>query len=93
MTTQVATRTRRRRTVELGRYVTERGERRVLVGKRGGDGVVRIYDLPVDPPGRIYLVEEGFGSWAEVAALRRDYLRQAGLIGECPMGRNASRRS
>lgn len=80
------------RTVELGRYGTERGEQRVLTGKRGPDEVVHIYDVPVDPAGRMYLVEEGLGSWAEVAALRRDYLRQAECLGDCPMSPRSRRR-
>ena len=91
MTTKPEIESRERHTAELGRYVTERGQERVLTGKRGDDGVVRIYDVPVDPAGHVYLVEQGFGSWAEVAALRRDYLGQAERIGDCPMSRSASR--
>lgn len=85
MTTETETRTRRQRTVELGRYVTASGEERLLAGRRGADGVVRIYDLAVNPAGHMYRVDEGFGSWAEVAALRRDYLEQAKRLGDCPM--------
>ena len=91
MTIQPQIESRPRRMAELGRYVTDRGEERVLTGKRGDDGVVRVYDIPVDPAGRAYTVEEGIGSWAEVAALRRDYLGQAERIGDCPMSHSASR--
>jgi len=52
---------------------------------------VTIYDLAVTPAGRMYRVDEGFGSWAEVAALRRDYLEQAERLGECPMSPKAHR--
>jgi hypothetical protein len=92
MTTETQTGTRKDRTVELGRYQSDGGEERVLVGKRGDDGVVRIYDFAVNRAGRAFLVEEGFGSWREVAALRRDYLLQAKRLGECPMAPGAGRR-
>jgi hypothetical protein len=92
MTAQTETATRPHQTVELGRYETDIGEQRVLTGRRGGDGVVRIYDVPVDPAGRMYLVEEGIDGWRELAMLRRDYLEQAERLGECPMSPRALRR-
>ena len=62
--------------------MTDVGEQpRILTGRRGGDGVVRIYDVPVDPAGRMYLVEAGIERWREVSMLRRDYLRQAERLG------------
>jgi hypothetical protein len=70
--------------VELGRYGTETGTR-TLVGRRI-DGVVHVYDFAVGDPGRAYFVEAGFESKAELAALVADYLRQARLLGTCPMG-------
>ena len=93
MTAETKTRTRKRKTAELGRYTTNGGVQRVLVGERGRDGVVRIYDVAVNRAGRVYLVEEGLESWREVAALRRDYLLQAGRLGDCPMAAGAGRRA
>lgn len=92
MTVQTETVTRPHQTVELARYVTDIGEQRILTGRRGGDDVVRIYDVPVDPAGRMHLVEEGIERWSEIAMLRRDYLRQAERLGECPMSPRALRR-
>jgi hypothetical protein len=71
--------------VELGRYEAETGTR-ALVGRRV-DGIVHIYDFAVEQPNRAYFVEAGFESKAELAALVADYLRQARLLGACPMGR------
>lgn len=82
-------------TVELGRYVTTRGEERILVGRRGFDQVVRVYDLPMPSDrlrGRSFFVEAGFESMRELAALRRDYLDQAERLGEVPMSRRTIRR-
>jgi hypothetical protein len=72
--------------VELGRYETPTGTR-ALVGRRI-DGVVHVYDFAVGDPARAYFVESGFESKAELAALVADYLRQARLLGDCPMGRD-----
>jgi hypothetical protein len=72
--------------VELGRYETPTGTR-ALVGRRI-DGVVHVYDFAVGDPARAYFVEAGFESKTELAALVADYLRQARLLGACPMGRD-----
>jgi hypothetical protein len=72
--------------VELGRYQTDTGPR-ALLGRRI-EGVVHVYDFAVGDPGRAYFVEAGFESKAELAALVADYLRQARLLGDCPMGRD-----
>jgi hypothetical protein len=75
--------------VELGRYVTDLREQRILLGRRV-DGVVQIYDAPLGAEqGRTYFVERGFETRAELAMLVRDYLRQAKRLGCCPMGRRA----
>jgi len=83
------TTTRKRpQTVELGRYVTARGEERMLVGRRGEDGVVRLFDVPMPGDhrrGRSYFVEAGFASKAELAIFRRRYLEDAEALGESPM--------
>ena len=44
--------------IELGRYRTDAGVERVLYGQRVAT-VVRVTDVPVDHPGRAYLVERG----------------------------------
>jgi hypothetical protein len=72
--------------VELGRYETETGTR-ALVGRRI-DGVVHVYDFAVCQPSRANFVEAGFESKAELAVLVTDYLRQARLLGVCPMGKD-----
>jgi hypothetical protein len=46
------------KTVELGRYVTDVRQQRILVGRRI-DGVVHVYDAPLGTPGRTYFVERG----------------------------------
>jgi hypothetical protein len=77
--------------VELGRYVTEARQQRILLGRRI-DGVVHIYDAPLGSgPGRTYFVERGFETRGELAMLVRDYLRQAERLGCCPMSRQAVR--
>jgi hypothetical protein len=75
------------RQVELGRYEVPQGTR-VLTGRRI-DGVVHVYDFPVDHPGRGYFVEKDFESRAELALLIADYRRQAERIGACPMASSA----
>lgn len=75
-------------TVELGRYFTARGGERQLVGRRGGDGVIRLFDLPMPGDrmrGRSYFVEAGFESKAELAIFRRRYLEDAEELGDSPM--------
>ena len=79
-------------TVELGRYYTARGEERLLVGRRGEDGAVRVFDVPNAGDrhrGRSYFVDAGFGSKAELAIFRKRYLEDAELIGDSPMSRSA----
>jgi hypothetical protein len=75
--------------VELGRYETPT-DTRALVGRRI-DGVVHVYDFAVGEPGRAYFVEAGFESKAELAALVADYLSQARLLGDSPMGQRGLR--
>ena len=77
-------------TVELGRYYTARGEERLLVGRRGEDGVIRLFDLPMPGDrlrGRSYFVEAGFDSKAELAVFRRRYLEDAESLGDSPMSK------
>jgi hypothetical protein len=84
--------TRKSQTVELGRYVTDRGEERMLVGRRGQDAVIRVFDLPMADDrlrGRSYFVETGFESRAELAIFRRRYLEDAERFGDSPMSRRA----
>ncbi|HXF00077.1 MAG TPA: hypothetical protein VN458_07005 [Solirubrobacterales bacterium] len=77
--------------VELGRYVTDLREQRILLGRQI-DSVVHIYDAPLGTGlGRTYFVERGFETRAELAMLVRDYLRQAERLGCCPMSRRAAR--
>lgn len=80
------------RSVELGRYFTARGEPRILVGRRGADQVVRLFDLPMAGDrmrGRSYFVEAGFDSKAELAIFRKRYLEDAERIGDSPMSKTA----
>lgn len=71
---------------ELGRYRTDAGVARVLYGQRVGT-VVRITDVPVDQPGRAYLVERGLeqDGYAALLAVVEDYLEQANELGVPPM--------
>jgi hypothetical protein len=71
---------------ELGRYRTDAGVARVLYGQRVGD-VVRVTDVPVDQPGRAYLVERGLeeDGYAALLALVADYLETANRLGVPPM--------
>jgi hypothetical protein len=71
---------------ELARYTIPAGER-ILVGQRV-DGVVRLTDIPASPGGRAYLVErelEQDGNGA-LKALIADYLHQAQVLADVPMG-------
>lgn len=80
------------RSVELGRYNTARGEERILVGRRGADGVVRLFDLLIAGGrrrGRSYFVEAGFDSKRELAVFRKLYLEDAERIGDSPMSKAA----
>jgi hypothetical protein len=72
--------------IELGRYRTDEGVERVLYGQRVAT-VVRVTDIPVDRPGRAYLVERGLEQdcYAALLALVRDYLDQANQLGVPPM--------
>jgi hypothetical protein len=71
---------------ELGRYRTDAGVERVLYGQRVAD-VLRVTDVPVDRPGRAYLVERGLEQDGNAAllALVHDYLIQANHLGVPPM--------
>ena len=71
---------------ELGRYRTADGAERVLYGQRVGN-VVRVTDVPVDRPGRAYLVERGLeeDGYAALLALVADYLETANRLGVPPM--------
>ena len=72
--------------IELGRYRTTDGVERVLYGQRVGN-VVRVTDVPVDQPGRAYLVERGLeeDGYAALLALVADYLETANQLGVPPM--------
>ena len=63
---------------ELGRYRTAADVERVLYGQRVAT-VVRVTDVPVDRPGRAYLVERGLeeDGYAALLALVADYLETA----------------
>ena len=71
---------------ELGRYRTAAGVERVLYGQRVAT-VVRVTDVPVDRPGRAYLVERGLeeDGYAALLALVADYLETANQLGVPPM--------
>ena len=71
---------------ELGRYRTAAGVERVLYGQRVAN-VVRVTDVPVDRPGRAYLVERGLeeDGYAALLALVADYLETANRLGVPPM--------
>jgi hypothetical protein len=72
--------------IELGRYRTVAGAERVLYGQRVAK-VVRVTDVPVDQPGRAYLVERGLeeDGYAALLALVADYLENANRLGVPPM--------
>jgi hypothetical protein len=72
--------------MELGRYRTDAGVERVLYGQRVAN-VVRVTDVPVDQPGRAYLVERGLeqDGYAALLAVVQDYLEQANQLGVPPM--------
>ncbi|MGO9496849.1 MAG: hypothetical protein ACLQA5_09095 [Solirubrobacteraceae bacterium] len=61
--------------IELGRYRTADGVERALYGQRVAK-VVRVTDVPVESPGRAYLVERGLeeDGYAALLALVADYL-------------------
>lgn len=71
---------------ELGRYRTAGGVERVLYGQRVAT-VVRVTDVPVDRPGRAYLVERRLeeDGYAALLALVADYLETANQLGVPPM--------
>jgi len=72
--------------IELGRYRTAAGVERVLYGQRVAT-VVRVTEVPVDRPGRAYLVERGLeeDGYAALLALVADYLDTANRLGVPPM--------
>ena len=91
MTTPIVTRTQRNSNdvgerTELGRYRTAAGVERVVYGQRVAT-VVRVTDVPVDRPGRAYLVERGLeeDGYAALLALVADYLETANKLGVPPM--------
>jgi hypothetical protein len=75
---------------ELGRYETDKGEKRALYGIRV-NGKPRIIDTAAEQAGRIYIVEEELGEnggAGEVRALVADYLSQAEQLGCIPMAKS-----
>jgi hypothetical protein len=72
--------------IELGRYRTTAGVERVLYGQRVAK-VVRVTDVPVDRPGRAYLVERGLeeDGYAALLSLVAGYLETANQLGVPPM--------
>ena len=72
--------------IELGRYRIAAGVERVLYGQRVAT-VVRVTDVPVESPGRAYLVERGLeeDGYAALLALVADYLEIANRLGVPPM--------
>ena len=72
--------------MELGRYRTAAGVERVVYGQRVAT-VVRVTDVPVESPGRAYLVERGLeeDGYAALLALVADYLETANQLGVPPM--------
>jgi hypothetical protein len=91
MTTRTVTRNQRNsdhvgERTELGRYRTAAGVERVLYGQRVAT-VVRVTDVPVESPGRAYLVERGLeeDGYAALLALVADYLDAANQLGVPPM--------
>ena len=72
--------------MELGRYRTAAGVERVLCGQRVAN-VVRVTDVPVNRPGRAYLVERGLeqDGYSALLALVENYLVQANQLGVPPM--------
>ena len=77
--------------VELGRYRTRRGERRIVAQRV--NGVVRVSDVPASGRGRAYLIERELekDGYAALKALVADYLHQAQLHGTMPMYAPAER--
>ncbi len=72
--------------IELGRYRTTAGVERVIYGQRVAT-VVRVTDVPVECPGRAYLVERRLeeDGYAALLALVADYLETANRLGVPPM--------
>jgi hypothetical protein len=72
--------------MELGPYRIATGVERVLYGQRVAN-VVRATDVPVERPGRAYLVERGLeeDGYTALLALVDDYLVQANQLGVPPM--------
>jgi hypothetical protein len=72
--------------IELGRYRTAAGIERVLYGQRVAT-VVRVTDVPVESPGRAYLIERRLeeDGYAAVLGLVADYLETANRLGVPPM--------
>ena len=83
-TTTEQTPTTRGRRVTLGHYTTDTGQPRALVGQRI-DGIVHLFDEPVDDEQPTYLVEQGLQTNRELQALVTDYLATAQRLGYAPM--------
>lgn len=66
----------------LATYQSHEGERQ-LVGQRV-NGTVHISDIPTGDQGRVYLVEKGLTSMAELQAIVDDYTAQAAELGHPP---------
>jgi len=69
--------------IELARYTTRDGERRLL-GQRV-DTALRITDVPRVLTERRFVVEPDLSDPVELAAVVADYLEQAATHNECPM--------
>ena len=78
---------------ELGRYRTADGVERVFCTASASRTSCRVTDVPVDRPGRAYLVERGLeqDGYAALLALVQDYLEQANKLGVPPMSTTARR--
>lgn len=69
--------------VELARYDTDTGARR-LIGQRI-DGIVHVFDEPATGEHPSFLVETGLERNSELQALVADYLAKAKRLGYAPM--------
>ena len=71
------------RIVELASYESDTGPRRI-VGQRI-DGTVQLRDEPTNPPGRVFVIEDGLHAKSELDAIVADYLKRAKQLGYPPM--------
>jgi hypothetical protein len=79
---QPSTPTRGQR-VELARYPSDTGQR-LLIGQRI-DGIVHVFDEPLDTDAPSFTVETGLTANSELQALVADYLAKAKRLGYSPM--------